>query len=120
MMKRYSLKSHNRRKHQRWLNNYIREWNKSIKQDDLWLGRFVIEQKSTWMEWFEDKSGGLLPCALEFVDRKTGHTQMWYTDCLEVTWHYWWELNRFIVEDCYVWHEDPDPYENRIDFRAVK
>lgn len=119
-MRNYSMGSHNRRNHQRWLNTFIRTANRAIENDDLWLGRFYVRQKATAMEWFEDKSGGLLHCALEFVDRKTGHTKMWYTDCLEVNWHYWWEMNRFIVEDCDVWHEDPDPCENRIDFRAVK
>lgn len=116
MMKRYSLKSHNRRKHQRWLNNYIREWNKSIKQDDLWLGRFVIEQKSTWMEWFEDKSGGLLYCHLQFRDKKTGCIRDWRTDCLEAEWNLGWKFNDFIINDCKVW-ENEKPYEERKDYR---
>lgn len=104
------MKSHNRRVHQRWLNKYCRDVNRAIYDDNLWRGRFVVEQVSTHMDWFEDKSGGLLYCLLRFRDKKTGHTKLWYTDCLEVCWQMFMKMNNFIVEDCAVWEKE-DPYK---------
>lgn len=118
-MKEYSMKNHDRRKHQRWLNTYCRRINKAIENDPLWLGRFVVEQKGTSMEWFEDKSGGLLHCWLQFRDKKTGRIKDWYTDCLDVSWKMFWEMNSFITTDCKVW-EFEHPYDERVDYRKVK
>lgn len=109
-MKEYSMKSHNRRVHQRWLNKFCRDINKSIYNDNLWRGRFVVEQLSTQMDWFEDKSGGILRCVLRFRDKKTGHTKLWHTDCLEVAWNMFFQMNDFIVKDCAVWDKE-NPYK---------
>jgi len=118
-MTEYSMKSKNRKVHQRWLNRFCRKINKSIADDPLWLGRFVVEQKATNMEWFEDKSGGLMHCLLQFRDKKTGITKEWYTDCLEITWQMFLKMNNFIVEDCKVW-ENEKPYEEVRDYRNVR
>lgn len=118
-MREYNMKSKNRRKHQRWLNHYCRVINKSIANDPLWLGRFVIEQIRTKMDWFDDKSGGLMYCELRFRDKKTGITKLWYTDCLELEYKSWLKMNNFIVEDCAVW-ENEHPYEEVRDYRNVK
>lgn len=118
-MREYSMRSHNRRKHQRWLNSFCRWVNKSIADDPLWLGRFVVEQKATEMEWFDDKSGGLLYCLLQFRDKKTGKTKLWSTDCLEATWQMFVKMNNFIVEDCEVWEKE-QPYKEVKDYRNVK
>lgn len=118
-MNRYSMASHNRKNHQRWLNKCCREMNRNIYEDDLWLGRFVVEQKSSWMEWFEDGSGGMLHTHLQFRDKKTGQTKDWWGSCLSLEWKMWWEMNKFITEDCDVWRKEPDIRENRIDFRNV-
>lgn len=118
-MTEYSMKSQKRRTHQRWLNRFCRSVNKSIADDPLWLGRFVVEQKATKMDWFEDKSGGLLYCHLQFRDKKTGITKDWYTDCLEARWHMFFKMNDFIVKDCQVW-ENEKPYEERRDYRNVR
>lgn len=115
-MRKYSMKSHNRRKHQRWLNAYCREVNSAIRNDDLWRGRFVVEQVATRMNWFDDKSGGIMLCALRFRDKKTGRTKMWYTDCLEVHWQMFFHINDFIVKDCAVW-ENEDPYKETKSWR---
>ena len=48
-MRKYSMKSHNRKNHQRWFNQYVRYINKNIEEDDLWLGRFCVKQKRTQM-----------------------------------------------------------------------
>lgn len=115
-MKKYSTKSHNRRNHQRWLNYACRMMNKNIYDDDLWRGRFVVEQVSTQMDWFEDKSGGILRCILRFRDKKTNHTRLWYTDCLEVCWQLLYQMNYFIVKDCAVW-DNEDPYKSKESWR---
>lgn len=120
MMRDYSMKSKRRKNHQRWLNAFIKYANKCIEDDDLWLGRFVVKQNATQMHWFEDGSGGILYCDLTFRDKKTGRTKRWYTDCLELDWHYWIAMNNFIIEDCQVWSEVPDIRDNRIDFRGIK
>ena len=119
-MRKYSMKSKNRKNHQRWFNQYCRYVNKCIENDDLWLGRFCIAQKATIMEWFEDKSGGLMYTLIEMCDKKTSHTaERWYNG-LEMDSKFWWDFNDFIILDCKVWEENPDPRENRIDFRQVK
>lgn len=116
-MKRYSMKSHNRKNHQRWLNKACRLMNQNIREDNLWLGRFVVEQKGTWMEWFEDGSGGMLHAHLQFRDKKTGYTKDWWGSCLSLEWKLWWEMNDFITKDCDVWSEMPCPYDTCMDYR---
>lgn len=116
-MFRYSMKSHNRRKHQRWVNRHCRYVNKSIENDDLWLGRFYISQNGSFMDWFDDKSGGLMYVNITIHDKKTGRTHTEWYDGLELEYRLWWDLNDFIVNDCKVWEEVPDIRTNRIDYR---
>lgn len=116
-MRKYSMISHNRKNHQRWFNQYCKEVNKSIENDNLWLGRFYISQAQTHMEWFSDKSGGLMYSLIVMHDRKTGITKNKWYSALDMEWKFWWDFNDFIIEDCKVWEEEPDPRENRIDFR---
>lgn len=119
-MRKYSMTSHKRKNHQRWFNQYCRYVNKIIENDDLWLGRFYITQNRTFMEWFEDNSGGLMRAEIVMHDRKTGKTQSKFYDGLDMDWKFWFDLNNFIINDCKVWEEVPDPRDNRIDFRKVK
>ena len=116
-MRKYSMKSHNRRNHQHWFNQYCRYINKCIENDDLWLGRFYVKQLATDMEWFEDGSGGMMHACLEMRDKKTGVTRINWYDGLDMDWKFWRDFNNFIIEDCKVWEEKPDPRKNRIDFR---
>jgi hypothetical protein len=116
----YSMLSHNRRKHQRWFNRYCRNVNKSIEDDNLWLGRFYISQERTHMEWFDDGSGGLMHALITMHDRKTGRTKTRWYDGLDMGWKFWCDFNNFIIEDCKVWEEVPDVRENRVDYRARK
>ena len=116
-MRKYSMKSHNHKNHQRWFNQYCRYVNKCIEDDDLWLGRFYISQKRTFLEKFEDKSGMLMHAEIVMHDRKTGIIKSkWYSG-LDMDWVFWWDFNNFIIEDCKVWEEVPDPRDNRIDYR---
>ena len=119
-MRKYSMKSMNRKNHQRWFNQYCRYVNKCIEQDDLWLGRFCIKQEATHMEWFEDRSGGIMRALITMRDKKTGITHAKWYDGLDMEWKFWHDFNDFIINDCKVWEEMPDPRENRIDFRRVK
>ena len=114
--KSYSMISHNRRKHQRQLNALCRRWNNNIKNDTLWRGRFVVEQVSTRMWWFDDKSGGIMQCVLRFRDKKTGKTQLWYTNALEAFSQMYFHFNAFIVDYCKVW-ETENPYKETQSWR---
>ena len=116
-MRTYSMISHKRKNHQRWFNRYCRYVNKSIENDDLWLGRFYISQARTHMEWFNDGSGGIMYALIVMHDKKTGKTKIKWYDGLSMEWQFWWDFNNFIIEDCKVWEEIPDIRENRIDFR---
>ena len=116
-MRKYSMKSHKRKNHQRWFNQYCRDVNRKMEEDDLWLGRFYISQAQTHIDWFDDNSGGIMYALIIMHDRKTGITNMkWYSG-LDMEWQFWWDFNDFIIEDCKVWTEVPNPYENRIDYR---
>ena len=119
-MRKYSMKSMKRKNHQRWFNQYCRYINKCIENDDLWLGRFCVKQLSTSIEWVEDKSGGLMYVKLVMWDKKNDIARVnWYSG-LDMDWKFWYDFNDFIINDCKVWDEDPDPRDNRIDFRSVK
>lgn len=116
-MRKYSMKSHNRKNHQRWFNQYCRYVNKVMIDDELWLGRFCIKQKRSFMEWFDDKSGGLMYVELIMWDKKTNIVRVeWYSG-LDMEWKFWRDFNDFIINDCKVWEEKLDPRKVRIDFR---
>ena len=68
------LTSKNRKTHQRALNRMIRAFNKSLEQDDLWCGRFVVRQYEDSPQWcrYRDGSGAELWVKLKFIDRATG------------------------------------------------
>ena len=119
-MRKYSMKSHKRKNHQRWFNQYCRYVNKVIENDDLWLGRFYISQNRTFMDWFEDNSGGIMIAEIVMHDRKTGKTRSQFYDGLDMGWRFWYDFNDFIINDCKVWEEVPDVRINRIDFRNTR
>ena len=116
-MRKYSMKSHNRKNHQRWFNQYCRYVNKSIEDDDLWLGRFYVRQNRTFIEWFEDNSGGLMYAEIHMIDKKTKKVRVGWYSGLEMDYKFWHDFNNFIIEDCKVWEEVPDIRTNRIDYR---
>ena len=119
-MRKYSMKSHNRKNHQRWFNQYCRYVNRTIEDDDLWLGRFYVSQARTFMDWFEDNSGGIMYAEVVMHDRKTNRTRHGYYGGLDMDWKFWRDFNDFIIEDCKVWEEVPDVRMNRIDYRKGK
>ena len=116
-MRKYSMKSHNRKNHQRWFNQYCRYVNKSIEDDDLWLGRFYVRQNRTFIEWFEDNSCGLMYAEIHMIDKKTKKVRVGWYSGLEMDYKFWRDFNSFIIDDCKVWEEVPDIRTNRIDYR---
>lgn len=114
------LTSKSRKRHQRAMNDLVRDMNANVYNDPLWKGRFYVRQVAAQWYEYEDKSGAELWVVLRFTDRKTGIT---HTIAETVNhWRYfggshlWWEMNNFIVDKVQVWDENPT-YENTIDYR---
>lgn len=107
------ITSFNRKVHQRKLNAAIRSVNRNIERDSLWRGRFYIRQSSAQFYSYPDGSGCELWVVLQFIDRKTGATKEIAETANHFLWqngtHLFWEMNRFIVEYCRVWEENPRP-----------
>lgn len=116
--------SNNRKKHQRKLNRHVRALNKMIEEDNLWRGRFVVQQLvSQFLRW-EDKSGGQLHSRFIIGDKKTGKYMEtgWLTvnEAIRGRDALGWQLNDFIGMKINVWRENPGPREQTEDFRNVK
>lgn len=114
------LTSQNRKVHQRAMNKLIRDMNKNICEDNLWLGRFYVKQINSDWQLYEDGSGAELYVRLRFIDRKTGFT---YDTPWETVNHWrfearlYWEMNDFIVEKCDVWGKEDPLHDECIDYR---
>lgn len=114
-----------RKKYQRNLNKKIKEVNKSLEDDDLWLGRFVIKQTNANFIKFSDNSGGWLLVELTIYDKKTNISQIYYVEYAPwkttFNWSIYKILNEFIVDVIKVWEENPNPYHcSRVDWRNKK
>ena len=69
-----------RKEYQRQFTKKLRETNRAIREDNLWLGRVEVRQISARWEEFSDGSGGILHTVLRCIDKKTRQ----YKDyCLE-------------------------------------
>lgn len=55
---------------QRKFNADMRFVNRVIENDDLWQGRFVVRQKKSSWNLFNDGSGGILFVIADFYDKK--------------------------------------------------
>ena len=102
----------------------IHKWNKSLDEDNLWLGRFHILQVRSGWEWFDDNSGGILHTVVRCFDKKTRQ----YKDyCVQyapwmrtINWKIGMEiLNNFIVDVINVWDETPNPRESVKDWTNI-
>ena len=112
-----------RKKYQRGLTKKIREINKAIEEDNLWLGRFVIRQIEAQWEKFEDGSGGMLLCVIRCIDKKTRQYKDYnfeYAPWMKTfTWGKIMDiLNKFIVNDVDVW-KNGDPRNEIQDWTKV-
>lgn len=112
-----------RKEYQRQFTQKLREANKVIKEDDLWLGRVEVRQISARWEEFEDGSGGILHTILRCIDKKTRQ----YKDyCLEyapwmrtINWKMSMDiLNKFFVEDLDVWRTE-NPRDEIFDWTKI-
>lgn len=103
--------SQNRKKHQRAMNKLMRQINKNIENDNLWLGRFYVRQAGA--QWYTYEHSAELWVVLQFVDKATGF--IYETAGTVNHWkfgngsHLWLAMNDFIVEKVEVWSEDVRP-----------
>lgn len=113
-----------KKKIQRHINSILREMNRSIERDELWLGRFYCQQRQIFWDMSEDGTYRYALLKVEFIDRKTGKTfEKWFhkEDFMGSTWKIWEAMNSFIVEHCDVWNENPRPsIENPWDYRKAR
>ena len=98
--------------------------NRVVENDDLWQGRFVVRQKKSSWNLFNDGSGGILFTIVDFYDKKTKkHTTRMYEKlagghfnfCVNKLFR---DMNTFIVEDLDVWKNEK-PYDEKQDWRNV-
>jgi hypothetical protein len=112
-----------RKKIQRHINIVLRAMNRNLENDPLWLGRFYAHQEQIMYEMSEDGSYCYARVIVKLTDRKTGKFAFHYfhkEDFMGSTWRIWEAMNKFIVEYCKVWEEDPRPsVEDPWDYRKV-
>jgi hypothetical protein len=117
------LTTKKRKVHQRAMNKIVRNLNKSIEQDSLWLGRFYARQIAAEFVEYEDGSGAELYVRFRFVDRKTSVTYdtTWYSvNHLRYCSMLFWEMNDFIIHKVKVW-ENEKPYgEATLDCNTIQ
>ena len=97
-----------RKEYQRKFTRLLRQVNKAIREDELWLGRVEVRQISARWEEFEDGSGGILHTVLRCIDKKTrqykDYTLEYAPWMHTINWKISMEiLNKFFVEDLDVW-----------------
>jgi hypothetical protein len=111
-----------RKKMQRKLNKEIRNMNKSLKQDSLWRGRFFVFQRYADFIKYSDNSGCFLFATLRFCDKLTGNywdtVYTYESDCFDLC-SLPYLMNKFIVELCDVWHEEPSPIVDKVDYTKI-
>ena len=104
-----AIKSLNRTKYKRAANALVRNFNKSIKADWLWNGRFVLSQQRAEFQCYEDHSGGLYTVWFVLTDTKTNKSVYANFDNYDMDWRIWEWANKSITETWSVWDEDPNP-----------
>lgn len=105
------MKDKMRKRYQSSLNKKIRELNKAIEEDNLWLGRFIARQTDAYWEKFSDSSGGILRVVIRMYDKKTGFYKDFILDYAPyfktINWHISMDIvNHFIVKDLLVWERE--------------
>lgn len=97
-----------RKEYQRQFTKKLKETNRAIKEDNLWLGRVEVRQISARWEEFSDGSGGILHTVLRCIDKKTrqykDYTFEYAPWIRTINWKISYDiLNKFFVEDLDVW-----------------
>lgn len=103
------LKTLNRGKYQHAMNKLVRKFNKSIQEDWLWNGRFVMRQKAFYCHPYDDHSGMECDFILELKDTKTGKVEIKHVDQYDASYRIWEWANKCITEIWDVWAEEPNP-----------
>ena len=112
-----------RKEYQRQFTKKLRETNRVIREDDLWLGRVEVRQISARWEEFSDGSGGILHTVLRCIDKKTrqykDYTLEYAPWISNINWHISYDiLNEFFVEDLDVWRTG-NPRDEIFDWTKV-
>lgn len=112
-----------RKEYQRQFTKKLREANRAIREDSLWLGRVEVRQISARWEEFSDGSGGILHTVLRCVDKKTrqykDYTFEYAPWISNINWHISYDiLNEFFVEDLDVWRTG-NPKDEIFDWTKV-
>ena len=112
-----------RKEYQRQFTKKLRETNRAIKEDNLWLGRVEVRQISAHWEEFSDGSGGILHTVLRCIDKKTrqykDYTFEYAPWISNINWHISYDiLNEFFVEDLDVWRTG-NPRDEIFDWTKV-
>ena len=59
------------KREQKKVNKWVRAFNKNLREDELWRGRFYVHQERIYhYHTFDDGSGGILGIAFSLNDRK--------------------------------------------------
>jgi hypothetical protein len=110
------------KKYQHKLNKKIKEANKNLEKDAVFLGRFIIRQKEARWERFEDGSGGVLHTILRVADKKTEYYKDYlfdFSDSDFMDWElYMVILNGFIINDLNLWNNEK-PREAKEDWTKI-
>ena len=112
------MRNRERNKCQKKLTKLIREMNKDIEKDNLWLGRFYMMQRRTM--WYEFPStidnkdaSGYLMAQIRCYDKITGYYHDYiieYAPYLYIQYGRIWKvMNDFITKDLGVWEIFPTP-----------
>ena len=115
----YNMTRHNQYYHRAWVDDFLWRTTLSLEKDPLWQGRFVVRRIRSYMEWFDDGSGGLMYVTIRFYDKKTHKRKDIMTDALDMQSQMFFWINDFIVNDVGVW-ENEKPYEDHTDWRKRK
>lgn len=95
----------NRRKVQRALNKCVRAFNESIRDDELWHGRFVVYQTDAW--WINRDGSYELVIELTYKDKKTGQSTSEILSANRAMFlngsAIFERMNEFILFECRVW-----------------
>ena len=95
----------------------IRDINKNIENDNLWLGRFCIVPIRIDGYRYDDRSGAWCKCYLAFIDKATGKQMLGIMeDTITIRADLYWLMNDFICEQVNVWAEVPSPRNNIKDY----
>ena len=117
------MKDRKKQKAKRKINRIIRSWNRSLAEDELWLGRFYIHNYATHIHRYGDNSGTYAYIELVIIDKKTGLYKKGQFNNNELeTWKIFNFINNFIVDDVDVWNENPSPRDNNFkkDYRKIR